>query len=284
MSSTSRSSHVSTPNSPACGTRETATGTCPCARHRRGRRRAAAPCFRRVGHRAADEHDVANDERRAGPAEVAHQRAQADVQIDAAPLAEVRVYPARGGVQRVKMFAALDENPRVLAVRPVSDAARAVARQRFPFKGLLDPDCAARAGVKRLDESDAVRAVEHAADHQWRRAEVAREAQLWIALQEAGIDCRAVPEQLQLRDVVAVDSIERRVLGAAGVAVVAAPLPGVGASLGRERHEQRGQRKDQDKRHSQAANMRRPPVWRWREFTPDGAVARGAVTRGRLER
>ena len=137
------------------------------------------------------------------------------------------------------MFAALDENPRVLAVRPVRDAARAVAGQRVPFKGLLDPERAARAGVKRLDESDAVRAVEHAADHQRRRAEVAREAQLWIALQEAGIDCRAAPEQLQLRDVVAVDLIERRVLGAAGVAVVAAPLAVANAVLRADRAQDR---------------------------------------------
>jgi hypothetical protein len=78
--------------------------------------------------------------------------------------------------------------------------------------------------MERLGEADAVRAVEHAADHQRRRAEVARKAQLRIALRQAGVDRRTAPQDLHLRDVVPVDLIERRVLGAGGVAVVAAPL------------------------------------------------------------
>ena len=80
-------------------------------------------------------------------------------------------------IERDQVLAADHEETPVGAVRPVRHAARAVAAKtlrRFVGKRLLDPERLARARMKRLDQPDAVRAVQHTANHQRRRAEVAR--------------------------------------------------------------------------------------------------------------
>src|SRR6185503_10836563 len=84
----------------------------------------------------------------------------------------------------------------------------------------------------RLGQADPVRGVQNTVDHERRRTKVRGDSQLRIAGRESGINGRTPPRDVKLRDVGLVDLIERRVLRAAGVAVVASPLTGFGAVLG----------------------------------------------------
>jgi hypothetical protein len=78
--------------------------------------------------------------------------------------------------------------------------------------------------MKRLHQADAVRAVQRAADHERRDAEIVRHLQLRIERRQRRVDRRPPPGDSQRLDVVSVDLIERRVLAAPGITGVAAPF------------------------------------------------------------
>jgi hypothetical protein len=237
-------SHVPTPVSPACGDHV----ELPAQRARAHVVRAhVAPrrllVSELVERRHAEHDDVADDERGAGP-RVAHVLAEACGQIHAAVLAEVGVGLARLRVQREQVLAVLDEDPRVAAVAPVADPARrrAAVAVLAGLERRLDPNGLAGAGIERLDEADAVRGIEHAADHERRAAEALRGAHVRRLREDRRIERGSRPRDAKPRDVALVDLIERGVFRARGVAVVGAPFAVRRAALraGGKREERSG--------------------------------------------
>ncbi len=186
-----------------------------------------------VCHRRADDDHVTDDERRARPAIVRHQGAEADFEIDTTTVPEVGIDLAGPGVQRVQIFASLHEKPFVTAPGPIGNAARAVAGEVGWRKRFLYPARLSRGRVKRLDQPHTVRGVEHPVDHERCGAEVRRNLERGILRFEARVDGRTTPEDLETRDVALVDLIERRILRAAAIAVIAPPLAVFGAVLRR---------------------------------------------------
>ena len=154
-------------------------------------------------------------------------RTEARSQVHATAVAE-RCHMLTGArVERDQVLAADDEQPSFGPVGPVGHAARAVAAQPLPRlvgEGRLDPQRFAGAGMKGLDQPDAVRAVQHAVDHQRRRAEVVGVREVGDFRADAGVDRRPPPRDAELRDVRLVDLIERGVLGASSIAAVACPF------------------------------------------------------------
>ena len=136
--------------------------------HRPVRHRAAGP--------HADDDDVAADLGHAGPRIPGRARTETRPQVDPALVAERRQRrPVRGS-------SAIRYSPRITKRRrSVPSAQYATPRALSPRspcpvrrKRFLDPERLARARMKRLDQPDGVRAVQHTANHQRCRAEVAR--------------------------------------------------------------------------------------------------------------
>ena len=135
----------------------------------------------------------------------------------------------------IEVLAAYHVQTALGAIAPVGDAARAVAAQslrRLVGKRLLDPDRFSCRGVERLDQADAVGAVQDAVDHQRRGAEVGRVGKIRHARGDAWIDGGALPGDAEPGEVAPVDLIERRVFRAARIAPVAGPFALAGALLG----------------------------------------------------
>ena len=212
---------------------------------------------RTTGGQGRADHDnpVHDDRRRTGPDWRAHQvqvAAQAEAQVDHAVVPEARDRSPRSGIQRDQMEARRhheDARPRVRR-RPVGDApARIPSRGRaVPFVHAVGPQGLAGTCVDGHDRATVSRrGVQDVAGHEWRGAVVV----LWARTVVGG---RPAPRDLQGVHVVAVDLIERRVAGAAGVAPVEAPLP-VGCSLlagGAQGREEKRGRGDQQGRSCRA--------------------------------
>src|SRR4029077_20423968 len=137
-------------------------------------------------------------------------------------------------IERDEVFAPDDKQAPLTAGGPVGNGTRAVAAQPMLWlvvKRLLNPDGLSGAGMKRLDQPDAIRTVEDAVDHQRRRAKVMREREGVRVGDQARIDGRAPPGDAKLRDVVLVDLVEGRILRASGIAAVPRPFATAGALL-----------------------------------------------------
>ena len=178
---------------------------------------------RMVGHCAAQNHHVLDHQRRrrarvAGLGVVG--------QVDQARVAERVDQLARSGVDRHQVGRANREDPPFIVRFPPGDApVRRAARRLVPEEGrILHPEGLARARVERLHQADAVRRVEHAVDHDRRRAELVRVAQLRPALAERRVDRLAPPHDLQVAYRLRVDLIQCRIARVAGVAAVDAPF------------------------------------------------------------
>ncbi len=201
-----------------------------------------------VGHGLPDDDHVADDEGRRGEVEVDQLvGVLEDAEVDHAGVAEVGNQAARVhvGRQQVRRPHRQDAAARPGVVLPVADPAVGGAPRGLVVgeeRQLLHPAGLAGRGVERLDDADAVRGVEHAVDHERRRPQVVRVAQVVPARVQARVDGGAAPDDAEVADRVRVDLVERRVTGEPAVAAVDAPLA-VGAVLGRRgpRHGQQGQ-------------------------------------------
>ena len=205
-----------------------------------------------------DAHDerVAADERSGRPVVPLEVR-DALRQVDHAACAELAQRIARLRVERHELLAADDEDPLVVALRvvPVAHAARRAAA-RPPGAVLerrVDPGGLPGGGIdgRRLSE---VRAHEQAvADHQRRGLQRRVELQLGVAVGQLVIDRSPAPRDAQILHVVGADLVERRVLRAAHVPRVAAPLAARRALL--RRHGSAG---EEDHAEDARADRRQP--------------------------
>ena len=218
---------------------------------------------RMVRHRAAEDHDVPDHQRRrrsgvAGCGVVG--------QIDQAAVAEGLDQPAGGGVDGHQVRRADREDAPVAVRFPPGDApvGRAARRLVAEERRVLHPEGLAGAGVERLHEADAVRGVEHAAGHDRRRTELVRVAQRRPPLAERRVDRLAAPRDPQVAHRLRVDLVQRGVAREARVAAVNAPL--AGDALLRPRRAGRGQRRHQEQ------GAAEPPAGR--ACDPDGAFVR----------
>ena len=209
---------------------------------------------RRGGAQRRPDHDhVADDQRRRVQADLAgldwrtvRPVVDALEEIDDALLAEGGHRVSGRGVQRDQVISPGDvDDPRVvLPVRPVRHApARAGPHRRdvaaLAFVEAVHPQRLAGGPVDGRDVAPlAGRGVEHPADHQRRRLVVEVDA-------GAEVVRPPPPRDLEVGDVVAVDLIEGRVLGAPRIRAVVPPLAVAGALLRRgnaARGEQDGDR------------------------------------------
>ena len=200
----------------------------------------AAHVALRVAHRLrdmarsmgrADDHDVARDERRGIQAELRGDGIEILIvvllQIHDAGTAEGRNRHAGPGVQRDHPVAGRHVNDaliRSVSARPVGDApARAGARGVLAADAFVlgvHPEQLPGRGIERHDSTPgARRGVEHAADHQrCRRIQVVGPRPERIRIEPPG--------DLQLRKILPVDLVERRVARAGEVAAVRRPFDG----------------------------------------------------------
>ena len=217
-----------------------------------------------VGHGLSDHDHVAHDEGRRRVVEVDPLRGVLeDPEIDPATVAEAADQPAgiRIGGQEVRRPHRQDAAAGSGVVLPVADPAVG-----GPPRGLvvgeerqvLHPAGLAGRGVERLDNADAVRRVQHAVDHQRRRPQVVRVAQVIPARVQAGVDGGAAPHDIQVVDGLRIDLIERRVAGETAVAAVDAPLA-AGPVLGR-RGPRHGECAQQGRHRQTAAGRSRCPL------------------------
>ena len=153
-----------------------------------------------IDHRRAHDDHVARDQRHRVPAIAGAARTDIGAQIDDAVLAEGRDRLAGFRIERVEIAIAERDDARVGAFAPIRHAAIGAAANRIGAgavnAGLLHPDRLAGFRIERFGKADAVRGVEHAVDHDRRRAEVVQEAD-GRALQQARIDLRPAPGDLQ---------------------------------------------------------------------------------------
>ena len=185
----------------------------------------------------ADDERVAADERGGRPV-VRLEVRDALRQVDHAARAELAQRIARLRVERHEVLAADDEDALVVARRvvPVAHAARGAAAR--PAGAVLerrvDPRGLAGGGIdgRRLPE---VRAHEQAAaDHERRGLQRRVELQLGVAVGQLVIHRAPAPGDAQVLHVAGADLVQRRVLRAARVPGVAAPLAARRALLRRD--------------------------------------------------
>ena len=196
--------------------------------------------------RVADDHRRRND--RVDPA--LHRPPEPDRQVDLASFAEVSDRLARVGVDGPEVrLVRRHEDPRLLAVRPVADAAVVVAEVRGPalppVLRVEHPLLFAGLPVDRGHLAERRRRVKHTADHE-RGHLVGARPEHPVPLGGLGV-VRGIPapDDLEFGDVVPVDLVERGVLRAAVVAAVGRPVAGADAVLGRGRYRP----DDQQRRH-----------------------------------
>ncbi len=185
-----------------------------------------------VRHRLADEHQVADDQRRRIPQELVARTERGE--IDAAVRAEARDGDAGLRIERVQILTVVAEDAGLGPLAPERHRAQGAAKPGVAalFSGRrLRPDRAAGRRIECLDETDGVGGVQDAAHHDRRRSVVVRETQLGIRREEFRGHLRPPPRDAQPRHVRAVDLIERRILLRAVVARVVPPLARRGLSL-----------------------------------------------------
>ena len=210
---------------------------------------------RAVEDRGTDDDRVADDHRRRddrvdpaldGPPEPLRQ-------VDLAALAEVAHRLAGVGVDRPEPgLVRRHQDPGLLAVRPVADAAVVVAQVRRPAGAPVlrveHPLLLAGLPVDRGHLSERGRGVERAADHQWRHLVRAR-LRHPVSVRGLGVVGRLpAPCHLEVGDVVPVDLLERRVLRAAVIAAVGRPVAGADPVLGPGRCRCQGQQRPNQRR------------------------------------
>ena len=127
-----------------------------------------------------------------------------------AVLAEGPAWSAGLCIERIEVLAANRDDALVGVLSPIRHAARALSGRFLQSRPgrLLDPYRAAGGGVERLDQSDAVRRVEHAIDHDWRPAKVVRGDEIGELLHQLRVNRRPAPHRVEVPHVVAVDLIK----------------------------------------------------------------------------
>ena len=197
-------------------------------------------------------------------------------EVDLAAGAERRHRQPGPGVEADQAMPGVQEDAQGAAVAPGSDAAmdEALAAGRLARLVRLRIERPELLAGRRLERDHAVvrRAhVEHAVDHQRRVLERARKGAELLLGFLAGLP---LPGHLELRDVLAGDAGQRRVLPAAGIAAVDRPLTRLlaGAQAGNRRGDRDRGRSDDHAgpRHPRATTTHGSPpgpasrCWRWR--------------------
>ena len=196
---------------------------------------------------ARDDDDVAHRDGASGPTVLPSQRL-VSVQAHSSLIAELAVELPGRDVDRVQILASRREHALLRAVAPINDASRALPVRLFlcRVERLLLPNCLARTRMDRPHQSDRVRRVEHATDHERGRAEISAHPKLRIGFLELGLDGGAAPKDFELVHVVPIDLIERRISREGLVTAEVVPFTSDGLLLGARRA-----RADSEKEHKQ---------------------------------
>ena len=194
---------------------------------------------RPVEDRGTDDRRVADDHRRRDDRVDAalHRPPESYGQVDLASFAEAPDRFAGVGVDRPQVrLVRRHQDARLLAVRPVADPAVVVAEVRGPalppVLRVEHPLLLAGLPIDRGHLAERGRRVEHAADHERGHLVGARPEHPVPFDGFRVVRGIPTPDDLEIRDVVPVDLVERRVLRAAVVAAVGRPVAGVEAVLG----------------------------------------------------
>src|SRR5262245_5621213 len=146
-------------------------------------------------------------------------------------------------MQSPQILAPHRQNPLIVAVLPVGDAAARGAPERRAGGQVLNPESFSGGRIERLHESDAIRRIENAADHQRRRAQVVAELEIGIWSSKLAGNRRPAPGDPEFPNIVPVDLVERGVLRISAVSPVEGPFTILlRACLGGDLWDRRGER------------------------------------------